>query len=90
MAFDPSTFVPTSAMANSSASRVISYTSDTDAIAAIKASGYFSPASATSGGLGLTDGDVILASDNTGAASFLKITVDVDGLATTALALDFA
>ncbi len=59
MAFSASTFIPLSAMANSNAARIFSYSS-ADAIATIKGSGYFNDASSKTGVLGLIDGDVLL------------------------------
>ena len=87
MAFNSENFVPVSAMANSNASRIFSYTTADDALAAIKAASYFDAAAAV-GGYGLTDGDVILA-EGTDGTSFLKIAVAA-GVATTASAADFA
>lgn len=88
MAFNKDNFVPVSAMANSSASRMFSYTSASDNLAAIKASGYFNAAAAPTGGLGLTDGDIVIATGSD-AVSFLAI--DVTGsTATVGSANDFA
>jgi len=87
MAFTADTFIPVSAMGNSNASRIFSYTSG-DALAAIKGANYFDAAASPTGGLGLTDGDVVLATASDGT-SFLQI--DVTGtVATTALSNDFA
>jgi len=88
MAFSASNFIPVSAMANSNASRIFSYTTSDDTLATVKGSGYFDDAADPTGGLGLTDGDVVLvtASDDT---SFLQIAVSA-GVATTAVANDFA
>lgn len=87
MAFTADTFIPVSAMANSSASRVFSYTS-ADTLVTVKGANYFDNAADPTGGLGLTDGDVILATASDGT-SFLKISVTA-GAATTAVANDFA
>jgi hypothetical protein len=88
MAFSAGTFIPLSAMANSNAARIFSYSS-ADAIATIKGSGYFNAASSKTGGLGLKDGDVIL-TDSATTTSFLKMAVDGDGVATLESANDFA
>lgn len=87
MAFTASTFIPVSAMANSDAARIFSYQS-LDTLAAIKGANYFDDAASTTGGLGLTDGDVILATGTDGT-SFLKMSVSA-GAATVASANDFA
>jgi hypothetical protein len=86
MAFTAKTFIPTSAQGNSNASRIFSYTT-ADTIATVKAANYFDSASATSGGLGLTDGDVIIATASDGT-SFIQVSVTA-GAATTALANNF-
>ena len=83
-----STFIPVSAMANSDASRVFSYDSASDTLVTIKGANYFDDAASTTGGLGLTDGDVILATGTNGT-SFLKMSVSA-GAATVASANDFA
>ena len=87
MAFIAADFIPVSAMANSSASRIFSYTS-ADSLATVKGANYFDDAAAPTGGLGLTDGDVILATASDGT-SYLQVGVTA-GAATTALANDFA
>ena len=88
MAFSASTFIPLSAMANSNAARVFSYSSG-DAIATIKGANYFDDAASLTGGLGLKDGDVIL-TDSATTTSFLKMAVSGAGAATVASANDFA
>ena len=88
MAFSDSTFIPLSAMANSNAARIFSYSSG-DTIATIKGSGYFDPAALLTGGLGLKDGDVIL-TDSATTTSLLKIAVSGAGVVTLASANDFA
>ena len=87
MAFTPATFIPTSAMANSDASRMFSYTT-ADPILTVKGANYFDLAAAPTGGLGLTDNDVVLVTASDGT-SFLQIDVTA-GAATTALAVNFA
>lgn len=87
MAFTASTFIPVSAMANSDAARMFSYQS-VDTLATIKGANYFDDAASTTGGLGLTDGDVILVAALDGT-SFLKMSVSA-GAATLAAANDFA
>lgn len=87
MAFTADTFIPNSSMANSDASRIFSYTS-ADTLATIKGANYFDNASAVTGGLGLTDGDVILATASDGV-SFLAMSVTA-GAATLGSANDFA
>lgn len=88
MPFSATEFVPVSAMANSNASRIFSYVTTADALAAVKGANYFDPAADPTGGLGLTDGDVVLV-EATDGSSFLKIAVSA-GVATTASANDFA
>ena len=87
MAFTADTFIPNSAMANSDASRIFSY-STADPMATAKGASYFDLAAAPTGGLGLTDGDVILVTAADGV-SFLYIGVSA-GVATTSLSNDFA
>ena len=87
MAFAPEDFIPVSAMANSNASRIFSYTSTGDNLVTVKGANYFDLAADPTGGLGLTDGDVILARASDGV-SFLDIAVTA-GAATTASANDF-
>lgn len=87
MAFTPDTFLPLSSMANSNAPRQWGYDTG-DTIATVKAANYFDAASATSGGLGLLNGDVILVTASDGT-SYLRMVV-TDGAATTSSALDFA
>ena len=88
MAFTASTFIPVSAMANSDAARIFSYENTGDTLVTIKGANYFDDAASTTGGLGLTDGDVILVTGSNGT-SFLKMTVTA-GAATVASANDFA
>lgn len=88
MAFNADNFIPVSAMANSNASRIFSYVTTDDNLVAVKAANYFDVAAEPTGGLGLTDGDVILV-EATDGTSFLKIAVS-GGAATTAAANDFA
>ena len=89
MAFSATEFVPVSAMANSNAPRLFSYVTTVDNLLAIKAANYFDPAAVTTGGLGLKDGDVIMAEASNGT-SFLKMAVSGAGVVTTASANDFA
>ncbi len=88
MAFEAENFIPLSSMANSNAPRQFGYQSSTDDLATVKGANYFDDAAATTGGLGLQDGDVILvkASDVT---SFLAMSVTA-GAATVGSANDFA
>ena len=86
MAFSASTFIPQSAMANSDASRIFSYDTG-DTMATVKGANYFDDAASLTGGLGLTNGDVILATASDGT-SFLRMVVTA-GAATTSSALDF-
>lgn len=87
MAFTAETFIPVSGQANSDASRIFSYSSGSDTLATIKASGYFNTAADPTGGYGLTNGDVVLASGSDGT-SFLKIAVS-GSVASTSEANDF-
>ena len=87
MAFTPASFIPNSAMGNSDASRIFSYTT-ADTLASAKGANYFDAAADPTGGLGLTDADVILVTASDGT-SFLQMGVTA-GVATTALANDFA
>lgn len=87
MAFTPASFIPVSAMANSDASRIFSYTT-ADTLVTAKGANYFDAAADPTGGLGLTDGDVILTTASDGT-SLLQVGVTA-GAATTALANDFA
>jgi len=87
MAFTPASFIPNSAMANSDASRIFSYTT-ADSLATAKGANYFDPAADPTGGLGLTDADVVLVTASDGT-SFLQMGVTA-GVATTASANDFA
>lgn len=88
MAFEASNFIPLSALANSNGSRVFVYNSDVDNLAAVKGANYFDDAAATTGGLGLQDGSVILVSASD-ATSFIKMSVTA-GVATVAEENDFA
>lgn len=86
MAFTPSTFAPQSALANSNLPRVFGYQTG-DTLVTVKGANYFDPASEI-GGMGLTDGDVVLVNASDGT-SFLSIAVTA-GAATTASANNFA
>lgn len=86
MAFIGDDFVRSSAQANG---LVMHSYQTVDSLADTKAANYFDPASSTSGGYGLKDGDFILVSAVDGV-SFLKMDVDSSGAATTTAANDFA
>ena len=88
MAFEAENFIPLSSLANSNGSRVFVYNSSADNLATVKGANYFDDAAATTGGLGLQDGSVILASASD-STSFLKMSVTA-GAATVGEANDFA
>ena len=88
MAFNKDTFIPLSAMANSSAPRIFSYV-DTGTLASTKAANYFDAAADPTKFLGLRNGDVILVTGSD-ATSFLKMAVSAANVVTTASANDFA
>ena len=85
MAFTPATFVPQSAMGNSGAPRVFSY-STAETLATAKGANYFDPAAAAAG-MGLKDLDVILVNASDGV-SFLSMSITA-GAATVGAANDF-
>jgi hypothetical protein len=87
MAFNPENFVRSSAQANGNAT--FNYSSTDDAIADIIAANYFDPASSTSGGYGLKNGDYIF-SRGTDAVNILSIAVDAAGAATVESKVEFA
>ncbi len=90
MAFAAANFIPGSAQANSDAPRNFHYKTTVDNLAAVKAASYFDNAALPTGGLGLKDGDIILAKATDGM-SFLEVAVaSPSGDVTINAANDFA
>ena len=88
MAFTPASYIPMSAQANSDSSRMISYTT-ADNTATVGGANYFDPAAATTGGLGLSTGDVILCTSSDGT-DFYQVAVSGAGVVTLPLSLAFS
>jgi len=91
MALVKDNFIPASAMANSNAGRMFSYSTSDDNLAAVKASGYFNDVAVSDVGLGygLRSGDFILV-DAWDGQSFLFVgVVPATGVTTTIAANDF-
>ena len=87
MAFAAENFSPLSGLANSDVNRVFSYVNTDDAMAAVKAPSYFDLAANPMGGMGLSDGDVIMATASDGTA-FIQVFVSA-GFVTVAAVADF-
>ena len=88
MAFTPATFLPTSAMANSDASRTFSYNT-ADNTAAVGGANYFNAAGAVTGGLGLLTGDFILCTQSDGTDIY-QVAVSGAGVVTLPLSIAFS
>ena len=91
MAFTKDTFIPASAMANSSAGRMFSYATG-DTLATVKGSGYFDEAAVSDvgAGYGLRSGDFILVDASDGQSFLFVGVVPSTGVTTTASSNDFA